>query len=204
VAVRNGYLNFYLRGQSVAHVACTREGVPFARTHVKYAAPEEDERRQEYVKLVDGELWCSGRKTGWRYEGGTTLDRWIERADKWGRGKARVAEKTFVDDVVSDNSGVIDLEMGLPAWIGCKTAKRMDLVALESTEDRLRIAFWEAKTISDPRLVSTAIPEVKDQLDSYSAYLRDPERRNKVSRAYRQTVISCSVFTAWQGKYALI
>ncbi len=88
--------------------------------------------------------------------------------------------------MVAQNGRVIDLEMGLPAWSGCATPLRMDLVALESTAGCLRIVFYEAKRISDSCLVSTKSPEVLKQLQYYQDYLADPERANRVKCAYRR------------------
>jgi hypothetical protein len=186
LAVRNGYMNFYLRGQSVARVGFGHGHVPFAETHIKFAVSSGDEKRQAYVRLTDIELRCSGEKLDAQYKPNITLNHWIAGADKWAIGKNGSREKVFVDEAVAENGSVIDLEMGLPAWTGNKTARRMDLVLLEKVEGRLRIVFWEAKTISDPRLVSRKCPEVLKQLNYYRDYLVDPERASRVKSAYRQ------------------
>ena len=188
LSVRNGYLNFYLRGQSVARVGFGRNG-PFAETHIKYATSNEKEKDQAYVRLVDREFLRSGQKLAMRYEPESTVNRWISRADNWGRKKNISGEKVLVDKAVADNGSVIDLEMGLPSWDGNKTARRMDLVLLEKTKGQLWIVFWEAKTISDPRLVSTRRPEVLKQLKYYRDYLANPKRANWVKCAYRRNCV---------------
>jgi hypothetical protein len=186
LAVRNGYMNFYLRGQSVARVGFGHGHVPFAETHIKFAVSSADEKRQAYVRLTDIELRCSGEKLDAQYKPNITLNHWIAQADKWAIGKYGSREKVFVDEAVAENGSVIDLEMGLPAWTGGKTARRMDLVLLERVEGRLWIVFWEAKTISDPRLVSRGKPEVLTQLEYYQAYLADKARKEAVKCAYRR------------------
>jgi len=187
LAVRDDYLNFYLRGQSIARVGFGRDRRPFAETHIKFASPNDKERRRKYVRLDEGGFsLSSARIPDWSYEAGTTVERWIERASKRGTPKKGIAEKTYVDEVVAQNGRVIDLEMGLPAWSGRATALRMDLVALESTAGRLRIVFYEAKKISDKRLVSTKSPEVLQQLQDYRKYLADPDHANRVKCAYRR------------------
>ena len=193
LAVRNGYLNFYLRGQSVARVGFGHGRVPFAETHIKFASPEDGETRKGYVRLAEGEFRISStKKLDWRYAPKLTLRQWLDRADKRGRRKNNdsFAEKTFVDRVVAKNGRVIDLEMGLPAWKGSKTAKRMDLVSLEPFKGHLRIVFWEAKTISDSRLVSIGDPEVKKQFANYCGYLASEDQAQQVIKAYRK---NCSV-----------
>jgi hypothetical protein len=185
LAVRDGYLNFYLRGQAVARVGFARHRRPFAETHIKFASPNEEEKGKKYVRLDEGGFSLSSSRTlDWSYRAGTTVERWIERASKRGMRKKGIAEKTFVDRTVAQNGRVIDLEMGLPAWSECPTAKRMDLVALESTAGRLRIVFYEAKTIGDSRLVSSRDPEVTEQFKNYSEYLAFPGHSDEVSRAY--------------------
>ena len=65
------------------------------------------------------------------------IDRWIETAATYVG-----AEKAFVDDLIAANPNVIDLEMGLPAQTGSRSAPRMDLVVVQPDAS---IAFWEAK-----------------------------------------------------------
>lgn len=189
LSVRNGYLNFYLRGQSVARVGFGRNGIPFAETHIKYATSNEREKDQAYVRLVGREFHRSGQKLAMRYEPESTVKRWISRADNWGRKKNLSGEKVLVDEAVADNGSVIDLEMGLPSWDGSKTARRMDLVLLERSKGQLWIVFWEAKTMRDSRLVSTKHPEVLKQLQYYRDYLANPERANLVKCAYRRNCV---------------
>ncbi len=88
LAVRDGYLNFYLRGHSIARVGFGRDRRPFAETHIKFASPNDTERRKKYVRLDEGGFFLSStRKLDWIYEAGTTVERWIERASKRGNLK---------------------------------------------------------------------------------------------------------------------
>jgi hypothetical protein len=97
-----------------------------------------------------------------------------------------------VDELLSvpENDGVIDLEMGLPAWDGKRTAPRMDLVSIDRIDGQLRIFFGEMKLVGDKRLrcraplVRDEMPEVLRQLSVYRNYLADPERRRQVSEQY--------------------
>jgi hypothetical protein len=184
IAVRKGYLNFYLRGQSVARIGFERDCTPYLTTHVKYAFPNETSR--EYARLSGVAIRHPKEDRCLAYEGLATLRTLIVQADK-----KKGAEKSFVDDVVAHNDSVIDLEMGLPAFDQNKRAPRIDLVALERDQARLRIVFWEAKLINDPRLVAREVPKVSKQIDDYMLYLKNVERRTGVEDAYHR---ACNFF----------
>jgi hypothetical protein len=120
LAVRNGYLNFYLRGQSVARIGFTRGSVPFAKTHIKYAALDEHESRQGYVSLIGDALWDSGSRAG-NYDS-TIISRWISRADKWGqrKGGIPVAPATLVTRRLATPY----LGGTFPRWIALASSQR--------------------------------------------------------------------------------
>ncbi|WP_133251515.1 hypothetical protein [Zavarzinia aquatilis] len=166
LAVRNGYLNFYRLGQSVAKLGFDRRGRLHAEVHHKY---------------------LDGNAAGQKYEKLTTADglsEWIERCEGF-----TSKEKCFVDRVVGRNAGVIDLEMALPAGhdsAGRKIAPRVDLVALERTTAGHRIVFWEVKLATDARVrrQGDARPEVVEQLETYGGWLRD--HADMVAEAYRE------------------
>jgi hypothetical protein len=188
LAIRNNYLNFYLRGQSVARVGFAH-GRPYLETHVKYAFGK-GETAQEYARVSDKTISCAKLGKGGIYYGLPTLLAWVAEADTHsGR------EKTLVDDLVADNGTVIDLEMGLPAWEGRKAASRMDCVALEPDNDggpSARIVLWEAKMIGDERLRSRSRPQVADQFENYRRYLQQDRHRKRIEDAYR---IVCDLFS---------
>ena len=114
------------------------------------------------------------------------LARWTESA-----GQYQGVEKAHVEKAVTAMPGVIDLEMGLPAYEEQKTALRMDLVALERDNSALNIVFWEVKMIGDGRLRARGEPEVFRQIKAYEDYLACWERRQRVIEAYRRT---CRLF----------
>ncbi len=179
LAVRKHYLNFYLRGRSVARVGFVADE-PYVSTHVKYAFGPEGE--QLYERCATGRD-IRHPKTGvlLRYEGSATLRKWMQHA-----GTYEGAEKTLVDRVVAENSTIIDLEMGLP-----EIARRMDCVALEREGDAILIVFWEAKIIDDKRLRSRSKAEVITQLKRYKDFLDDDERARSVVTGYQN---ACKIF----------
>jgi hypothetical protein len=197
LAIRRNYLNFYLRGQSVARVGFSTDYEPYIETHVKFVFGSA-ETEQAYARLVGTGIWRGKIKTEMSYKGASTLDEWISQANRHtGR------EKKSVDDLVSDNPSIIDLEMGLPAYAERTTAPRMDCVALEQEKGVIRIVFWEAKMIDDSRLRSRSVPKVVGQVNIYRNYLSDAARARSVAQAYRTVCYllnetPCNGHLVWQ------
>jgi hypothetical protein len=195
LAVRNGYLNFYSNGQSVAKVSFERGGTPRLETHVKYVSS--DTKGQRYASLVGQTVQFKegGRARELPYLGKSTLTEWAVRANGYAG-----FEKKGVECVIAANPNIVDLEMGIPAWPEqatdastpertTKFAPRMDVVALESSDEgRVRAVFWEAKTLRDGRLRSSRdSPEALAQLQLYKNYLAREAYRTAVAKAYRDS-----------------
>jgi hypothetical protein len=193
LALRDGYLNFYRYGQSVAKVWMSAIGAPVGDIHIKYAlgpweTTDYSKVGNAYARLEGNRVYHNETGRCANYEDIHTLHKWIDEAN---RHKGR--EKIFVDNVVEENPSIIDLEMGLPAWNEVRTAPRMDMVALEVHAERaVRIVFWEAKLIRNGELVSRTVPQVVRQLGKYVAFLAGAERCDHVVNAYRTT---CRVLT---------
>ena len=181
LAIRNGYMNFYATGQSVAKISFRRDGTsPTMTIHKKYVKKSVGSG-QNYVRLscdkgADGD----GLPIPWG--GRKMLDEWISRS-RCHTSK----EKRCIDKLVAISPKVIDLEMGLPAFEERSSALRMDVVALEGSPDDVRLVFWEAKLIEDSRLRSRKHePKVLEQIYGYRSYLEDADRRQRVIEAYRE------------------
>ena len=186
LAIRNGYMNFYRCGQSVARVEFGRGGAtPSIRIHEKYVRPATGGGRYLQAAADEG-LDERGRRCRWG--GAEMLVAWMANSEGH-----RGAEKRAIDRLLEVSPKVVDLEMGLPAFGGRKGAPRMDMVALEEDGDGARIVFWEAKMIGDPRIRSNGIPEVFEQIASYEEYLGNVGRRTQVARAYRE---NCRILAA--------
>ena len=108
LAIRDGYLNFYFHGQSIAKVCFGHGGVPRIETHVKYVA--EGQPVQDHAKLVGNQISLPHSDTVLPYNGVRTMHEWIDRASQYTHN-----EKLFVDEIVTGNESVIDVEMALPA-----------------------------------------------------------------------------------------
>ena len=186
LAIRNGYCNFYAKGQSVAKVSHVRDGYR-VEVHNEYAhgVPKSERKKGE-------------AKTGYQSIRGeelhddACLDKWIEIAQSYAS-----AEKCFVDDLCAANPNIIDLEMALPARIRGGSAPRMDIVALQGN----KIVFWEAKCSDNPELRAkdwgyavdgdgkqlTGI-EVVHQLLKYQNWLKPDICKGTVEDAYGRAI----------------
>jgi hypothetical protein len=202
LAIRNGYLNFYRLGQSVARVTLARGGIPCADLHIKYVS--EGESAQHYARLNGGKVTCQGDEIA-RYDGVNTLKQWIGRINGEPGGKKKYSgrEKEFVDCVLAHNPDIVDLEMGLPAFLtpeGEKVAPRMDIVALEPAGEGYRLVFWEAKLMRDSRLRSRSEPEVVGQLRRYTEWFDGAASRfEDVRQAYQR---NCLILSALHERAA--
>lgn len=187
LAIRNGYLSFYVKGQSVGELKLVR-GSPRLRLHWKYrsliesGSPHSNEVGQRY-EVIDA--------NGLSLVSPDFIESWIRTAETYAGD-----EKRFVDDLVAVTPGTIDLEMGLPADADAvgkdRTAPRMDMVIAQEGE----IAFWEAKCAVNPELRARAIykelpngrygegPHVIWQLHRYQRWVDRPVRLAQVRDAY--------------------
>jgi hypothetical protein len=190
VAIRNGYLNFYVKGQSVGELRLV-SGWPRLKLHRKYkeCADSGSERArdlgQKYEVVNADSLMATGPDI---------INGWIHAAQTYAGD-----EKRFVDDLVAVTPGTLDQEMGLPAdedAVGRdRTAPRMDLVVAQGTD----IAFWEAKCGVNAELRARAAyrespdgsydvgPHVIWQLRRYERWVGRPRRRQEVRDAYVAT-----------------
>jgi hypothetical protein len=184
LAIRDNKLNFYRRGQSIALVKFNREGIVTAKTHIKYVGKAS--LGPKYVVMRDDGRIFRGREEFASYQGSETLKEWIAVVD----AKHAKGEKQRVDQLVTENPSVIDLEMGLPAWGEQKTAPRMDLIAIELLGPAPQVVFWEAKLVTDGRIrcrgdfVIDEKPEVLKQLAAYRRFLEAPGHADLVAKAY--------------------
>lgn len=181
LAVRNGYMNFYSKGQSIAKTSFGRGGTsPTMRIHEKYVKKRPN-GGQRYIKFIN-EIGYDPDGRSVEYGGPSELQDWIGNSLKYSG-----SEKRCIDALIAVTPKVIDLEMGLPAFGERKSAARMDIVALEGTPEDIRLIFWEAKMIGDSRLRSRkGEPRVFEQVEPYRTFLNLENRRQQVAAAYRE------------------
>ncbi len=188
LAVRDGYLNFYRKGQSVGRIEVASNGELASYIHAKYVWPDQRATLgSEYLRLQGNDVFRRGQpEPVAQYAGASSLLAWIETAESWSG-----AEKRAIDDVLDHTDNIIDLEMGQPG-----TALRMDMVAVEREGDELWVAFWEAKRARDSRVRCRAeldevsevtSPHVIGQLRDYRDFIAAPGNQQLVAAAYRNT-----------------
>lgn len=174
LAVRNGYLNFYAKGQSVAKLSGCK-GLPRLEVHQAYVHGGKSEGYQVFD-------WQQIQKLS-----PDLLSQWVIRA------LAHAGEeKRFVDDLVTANSGTLDMEMGLPGDPRVtkrirdkdkQVAPRMDLVIAHVNGSAIpAICFWEAKCADNGELRAkqTREPHIVGQLTSYVRWLALPEEYHEI------------------------
>jgi hypothetical protein len=179
LAIRNGYLNAYLEGQSVLKVGFkSPPGRPTtinAEMHRKYVDP--NAKGQELVRF-DGSFFDGKRP----YGGKDTFDGWAKRARKYVRRencRLKHTEKEGIAIIAEKNPCVIDVEMGQN-----ETGDRIDIVALERENEVIKIVFYEVKLFGNKQLrARNGQPEVLEQLDRYKEWVSS--RVVEITEAYR-------------------
>lgn len=191
LAVRDGYLNFYFRGQCVAKVTAPR-GELTCDVHVKYAL--ENAKAQRYARLRGNLLTYAAsdleapkkrapdqegvklpsvlRDRSINYGGPDMLQSWIVRAENW-----ETKEKAFIDRVIKSNPSVIDVELGIPG-----TGRRIDMVSLAHRGAGLKLAFWEVKHCKDRVRARDGDSKVVRQMGDYRTFLM--QNRSGLGGAY--------------------
>lgn len=189
VGIRDGYLNLYVKGQSVAALRMIGDA-PTLKLHQKYfvgarnGTAGEGAFSQSYTSVAGADLQTLDADT---------VDKWIETAETYAGD-----EKRFVDDLVAVSPGTLDLEMGLPADDAAvgkeRTSPRMDLVIAQGAA----IEFWEAKCAVNGELRARAPykevdggyvegPHVLWQLRRYQRWMGREHRVAQVRNAYVAT-----------------
>lgn len=183
VGVRAKYLNFYVKGQSVAKLSMV-SGEPKVLVHQAYVSGKVRDRSAGRVRNAQTYV-PFGAKDLASPNLASEVKQWVTTAETYAS-----AEKRFVDDLIGANPGVIDVEMALPANAvpeGIAVAPRMDLVVAQ-LDKNLSVAFWEAKCSNNPELrAENKEPRVFDQVQKYLDWVSAADRIVEVQAAYRET-----------------
>ncbi len=182
LAVRDGYVNAYIDGQSVLKIEF-RQNKLNAEIHWKYVFCD-TKQKGDYLKFNGTSVTGFVPNGVDAFTESATLREWVRRAKLYSGG-----EKQGVAVIAARHSQIIDVEMALPG----QTATRMDIVALEPDGDDAKIVFWEAKLFENPdiRANPPRLPKVRDQLDRYEEWINAPGREEEVINAYRR---ACSIY----------
>jgi hypothetical protein len=155
LAVRSGYLNAYVKGQSVFKIAFGKRGAeagqPRLAIHYKYLIKPELEEKDPYVSF-DGTKFALDPSTivSTAYESKLTLPQLIKTASRFSG-----AEKAGVHKIAQNEPNVVDLEVAF-THIGDEneiSAPRMDLAVLvPGQKGNASLVFCEAKCADNEEL----------------------------------------------------
>jgi len=201
LAIRNGTMNFYRKGQSIAKVGFDKDREPYLELHLGYVKATSG-LGDHHVRVYGHKYSCRTlpEEIG-RYEGGATLRQWIKNAENI---RVREKEKEFVDQLLDATPNAIDMEMALPGFRAVDSAReskrlkasadkkiaiRVDLVTLESNTSGASIVFWEAKMMDNDELRCNGEkdPELFGQIKDYKYWLSREGRVAQVATAYQET-----------------
>jgi hypothetical protein len=158
LAVRGGYLNAYVKGQSVFKIGSESQsgidtkGQPQVSIHYKYLIEPELEDGSPYIPF-DGKTFSiyPAKVVRTSYTPGVTLQRLVKTAARFSG-----AEKAGVHRIATNEPRVVDLEIAFTRSgdAGEKpTAPRMDLaVLIPGKSKEARLVFCEAKCADNVEL----------------------------------------------------
>lgn len=156
LAVRGGYLNAYVKGQSVFKIAFDKSGSdgiqPRLAIHYKYLVKPELEKKDPYVSF-DGKAFDLKPTAivNTEYESKLTLPQLIKTAARFAG-----AEKSGVHKIAKKEPKVVDLEIAFTraGENGDLSAPRMDLAVLVPGEKKgvVDLVFCEAKCANNGEL----------------------------------------------------
>jgi len=207
IAVRDGYINVYYRGCSLALIRYSGSS-PEVQVHYKYLVPPE--LKSPYITLSSPASESMTQFT-------EKLTRDLGKINQIKRASRPYAgmEKTGVHKIIRENSNVIDVEIALsldvtgadPDGSACEevsfsevggatarikekrgSAPRIDLAAFcKNKAGKVELVLFEAKLYSDPRIkakgtakpmvVKEQIPKYTELLQTYKSDLRQSYRR---------------------------
>ena len=192
LAIRDGYLNAYLEGQSVLKIGFKKDRNGTwqlnSRVHEKFVYPN---AKGQKLLAFDG-----SKIDGEPYMGKSTFDGWAKKAKEHvhrENSNLDLTEMEGIAIIVGNNPCVIDVEMGLSRIAdrfdsAKRKADRIDIVALERGDKAIRIVFYEAKLFRNPELRADNLrPKVLAQLKRYEDWISAPGRVGEIIEAYRHT-----------------
>jgi hypothetical protein len=180
LAVRGGYLNVYVRGQSIFKIGGDK-GVNPIEIHYKYLVAADPESGP-YVSFNGDRFDVEPDKViHTRYQAGTTLAQLVRNASRFAG-----PEKTGVARIAANEPKVVDVEIAFGREEDDGT-QRMDLAVLVPWDKGARLVFCEAKCADNVELWKpeeekageepTAEPRIAvvGQIDRYEAFIRQHE-----------------------------
>jgi hypothetical protein len=201
LAVRSGYLNAYVKGQSVFKIAFEKSGSgddqPRLAIHYKYLIRPELEKKDPYV-VFDGEKFAIDPReiVHTVYQSKLTLPQLIKTAARFSG-----AEKTGVQKIAQNEPKVVDLEVAFTATGESESlsAPRMDIAVLVPNKlGGARLVFCEAKCFDNKELSSLEAETTKGlpagtserrisvvaQIEKYQAFIQSEANNELLVKSY--------------------
>jgi hypothetical protein len=201
LAIRNGYLNAYVKGQSVFKIAFEKGGSdgsqPRLAIHYKYLVKPDLEKKDPYVSF-DGKAFDlkPADIVNTEYESKLTLPQLIKSAARFAG-----AEKSGVHKIARKEPKVIDLEIAFTkaGENGDLSAPRMDIAVLvPGKSGEVELVFCEAKCADNPELWNLEKPPkgemnlpslprstaVIAQIRKYEQFIQAKENRQSLIDGY--------------------
>ena len=175
LAIRDNYINFYYLGNSLLRLEWkSASKCIVGQIHYKYLLKPNLEGR-EYAEIKNGETRLPKPPD-------ELFSKTIEDLDALKRASGVYSgdEKTGVHQIAMKNPLVLDLEI---AFGGGGSAPRIDLAAIQVTNDAATLVFYEAKHFSNSELRAQDEPKVLQQLATYSKLLE--VNREAIEKSYK-------------------
>lgn len=175
IAVRNKSLNAYFQGCSLAKITF-EDGEVCAHTHYKYLLRSIE--GSPYIKATSRglfrhpEAWKDSRSIFAR-----GLDE-IATLKSAAKAYSRGTEREFVSKIIRNRGHIIDVEIAFSVPPkndeDAASTPRIDLAALERTDDGIQLVMYEAKLFQNPELRSgTDQVPVLGQIAQYETVIND-------------------------------
>lgn len=202
LAVRGGYLNAYVKGQSVFKIGFEKadpgKDQPRLAIHYKYLIRPELEEKDPYVAF-DGKAFAIDPNAIVHtvYQSKLTLPQLIKTASRFAG-----AEKAGVHKIAQNEPRVLDLEVAFTATgdSDSPSAPRMDMaVVVPNGSGGASLVFCEAKCFDNKELSSLETKSQKErsvgdsaerrisvvaQIDKYQAFIRSEVNKESLVRSY--------------------
>ena len=180
VAIRNGYVSVYWKGNSLLKLGLS-DDVLIGRTHYKFLLRGDAEQR--YVEVRDGVVKLDSASELFQTDLSDIAA--LKRAAAAYVGE----EKAGVHQIVRSNSNVFDVEIAFGLEGDSEmapSAQRIDFAALRPEGDGAVVVFYEAKLFSNGEIRASGdrLPSVVKQIEGYRRLIL--KHASDVEQSYRR------------------
>ncbi|OHC76291.1 MAG: hypothetical protein A3G18_06255 [Rhodospirillales bacterium RIFCSPLOWO2_12_FULL_58_28] len=198
IAIRDGYLNVYWKGNSLLRLTLDEKKRLVGETHYKYLLRSELVDNKQYILSYNGKVESFDASKMFLPDL-SSIAALTRAADAYSGD-----EKAGVHQIILSNPNIIDVEVtfGLEGDNEKSPAtRRIDFAALRPTADGAEIVFYEAKLFSNKeiRAKGNAIPPVVGQIKDYQELLITHTK--DVEHSYRTICGNLAALDGVRGRY---